>query len=382
MRVGIMLRHIGMRGGIGVYTRNLIEHLFPISPEDQFFLYYDCKDHLGRYAAHRNVVERFVPASSKLAWDQWNVPRRMNSDRLDVLFNPKLSVPLLGRVPSVFVLHGPEVFVVPDAYSRIDRLQARTLYPHYARKAAAVVVSTEDSHKKAMQFLRADPAKVHNISPGVSAEFRPLPQPEVEAVRAKYGLPREFFLFVGGLYPIKNFGRIVQALKLVKDRMGPATPPLVAVGFKRWRMDQELASIANLGLSGDIHFPGFLPDEDLVALYNAATAFVFPSLYEGFGLAALEALACGCPLVTSNVGGTEEIGRGAALLVDPHRPEQIAEALMTLLTNGALREDLKRKGLARAATYSWAKMAQEVQVLLRQVATGSTAVSDEHRKSA
>ena len=220
MRIGMMLRHVAMRGGIGTYTRNLLDHLLAQSPGDAFFLYYAEKSELGRYAGRPNVKERVVTSSSKLAWDQAAFPAAAAKDKVDVVFNTKLSVPLRGPVPSVFVLHGPEVYVAPQAYSHVDRMQARILYPFYARKAAAVMTHTQDSKDKLVRFLRIDPACIHVIPPGVGPEFRPIAFETAEAARARYRLPSRFFLFAGGLYPIKNFHRLVKALRQVKDRSG------------------------------------------------------------------------------------------------------------------------------------------------------------------
>jgi glycosyltransferase involved in cell wall biosynthesis len=311
-------------------------------------------------------------------WDQWAIPRQAARDHLDLIFNPKLSVPLRSPVPSVFVLHGPEHFVMPAAYDPIDRLQARVLIPRYVRSAAAVIMSTEEAKATTCELIANTPEKIHVIRPAQDARFtQPVADDQMVATRAKYGLPNRFMLFVGGLHRIKNFGRIAEALAALRSRLGDATPPLVAAGFvtdtypekgrSRWGADREMARIDELGVRDLVHLPGYVDDDDLPVLYRLAELLLFPSLYEGFGFPVLEAQACGCPVVTSARGGTREASGGAALLVDPYDTQAITSAIMDLLSNPATRQRLISAGHANIADRSWDDTAAAVIDLFERI---------------
>ena len=226
-----MLRHVSQRGGMGNYTRQLMAAMLGSDRANEYVMYYSPTERLGRYVG-ANVIEHVVRARSKLLWDQWAIPRQAARDRVDLIFNPKLSVPLRSPVPGVFVLHGPEHFVVPSAYDPVDRLQAHILMPRYVRSAAAVILSTEDAKAMTCKLIADAPEKIHVIRQAVDARFtKAVTNNQITATRAKYGLPDRFMLFVGGLHRIKNFGRIAEALAALRSRLGDATPPLVAAGF-------------------------------------------------------------------------------------------------------------------------------------------------------
>jgi glycosyltransferase involved in cell wall biosynthesis len=368
MRIGLFARHISMRGGIGTYSRGLIGRLIEQCPQDEFFLYYSQPGDLGLYARFGNVQERSIPASNKLIWDQWTAPRAAQRDRVDIILNTKLSAPLFSRIPSIFVFHGPEMYAVPEAYTRLDLLQGRLFYPRFARRAAATVVSTADAQRMAQKHLGLSLDRAHIIPPGRDEHFYPSTAQEVAQTIDRLGIPRDFLLFVGGLYPVKNFRRLLLALKILRDRRGDDMPPLVAVGFKRWRMGGEMEDVEKLGLQDVIHFPGFVSDDELRALYSACQAFIFPSLYEGFGLVALEAMACGAPVITSDRGGTADIGRdGAALLVDPFDETAIADVMERVMDDPDLHARLSENGLARAQDFSWDRMAEGFRSLISSI---------------
>ena len=380
-----MLSHVSQLGGMGNYTRQLMAAMLRNDGANEYVMYYSPSERLGRYVG-ANVTERVVRARSKLLWDQWAIPRQAARDRVDLIFNPKRSVPLRSPVPSVFVLHGPEHFVVPSAYDPLDRLQARVLIPRYVRSAAAVILSTEDAKAMTCELIANTPEKIHVIRPAPDARFtQPVGADQIAATRAKYGLPDRFMLFVGGLHRVKNFGRIAEALAALRSRLGEAAPPLVAAGFlttpypekgrSRWAVAREIAKIDELGVRDLVHFPGYVEDDDLPVLYRLAELLLFPSLYEGFGFPVLEAQACGCPVVTSARGGTREASGGAALLVDPYDTEAITGAILDLLSNPATRQRLISAGHANIARWSWDDTAAAVIDLFEDLVRGRGAGS-------
>lgn len=376
-----MLRHVGQLGGMGNYTRQLINAMLRNDQANEYFMYYSSEEDLGHFVG-ANVTERIVTAEKKLLWDQWAFPRQSIRDRVDLVFNPKLSVPFWSSIPSVFVLHGPEHFVEPSAYDPIDRLQMRLLMPQYVRRAAAVIISTEDTKAKTCELIVNLPKKIHVIRPAQDARFnQPVVDEQLALVRAKYHLPDRFMLFVGNLHKIKNFGRIIESMAALRSHMGSATPRLVAVGFmkerypepgrSRWGVADDMAKIDELGVHDLIHFPGYVDDHDLPVLYHLADCLVFPSLYEGFGFPVLEAQACGCPVVTSKRGGTREASGGAALLVDPYDSEEITGAILEILSNAATRQRLIAEGHANTNGWSWDHTAAEIVDLFGHLGNGA-----------
>lgn len=367
MRIGVMLRHLREPGGIAVYTTSLIDALLDLDRSNVYVLLHREPATVGRFPSAPNVEPVVVPGRSKLVWDQVAVPAAATRLGLDLIFNPKLSVPLAARVPTVFVLHGGEQFVLPEHYRWHDRLYTRTTMPLYCRKAAAIVSPTRTGAADIVRHLAVPPGKIAQIYEAAHPRFTtPSPPAMRDAVRARHGLPDRFVLFVGGRDPRKNFRRLLDAFARFRGRFPHA---LVAPGFARWTDEAaDRALVRAKGLEGAVHFPGFVPDEDLPALYAAADMLVSPSLYEGFGLPALEAMAQGCPVVASTRGCAPEVVGDAALLADPYSVDDIHGQMTRLATDRALRAALVARGYRRAAIFSWERAARETLALFERLA--------------
>jgi glycosyltransferase involved in cell wall biosynthesis len=216
-----------------------------------------------------------------------------------------------------------------------------------------------------IHYMSASPDKLHVIYESYNELCRLMDRIDLARVKEQYSLPDRFILFVGGVTPSKNLGNLLRAYGQIRQ----AFPhKLVLVGFKRWKFQKDFALVDRLGLHDRILCTGFIPDEDIPALYNLADVFVFPSLYEGFGMPVLEAMACGCPVITSKTGCSPEVAGGAALLIDPYHPDEIAESIRRVLTERALREQLIRKGLQRVQQFSWENTAKATLALFESLA--------------
>lgn len=233
----------------------------------------------------------------------------------------------------------------------------RAVVPRSVRRADHVIADSEATRRDLLDLYGAPPDKVSVVYPGVEARFNPTPREgEQAALRAKYNLPvAPIVLAVGTMQPRKNHLRLVQAFA---QAAGDAV--LVIAGGRGWGYDAVHAEVARLGLQSRVIFPGYIDDADLPALYRAAVVFAYPSLYEGFGLPVLEALACGVPVITSNVSSLPEVtGPDAALLVDPLDVDGLAAAIARLLGDADLRANLRERGLERAAAFTWARAAAQ-----------------------
>jgi glycosyltransferase involved in cell wall biosynthesis len=200
---------------------------------------------------------------------------------------------------------------------------------------------------------------------GVAKDFRPVPDDEARSIAAGYGLPEGYLLSLGTREPGKNRETILWAMRYLLDH--GADPHLAVVGQAGWGAAAEEELVRNLGLEDRVHFTGYVPQEHLPALYSAAAAFLFPSLYEGFGLPVLEAMACGTPVITSNVSSLPEVAGHAALLVDPRDARALADAVNLVLSDEGVRRRLREAGLARAATFTWRACAEATLAVYRSV---------------
>jgi glycosyltransferase involved in cell wall biosynthesis len=368
MRIGVMLRHYEQHGGgVRVYTRELLKHLLSCPGGHDYVFFYNNPALIGTYRQHPNVVEVSVPGRSVLWWDQVGLPRELRRHGIDVLFNPKYSVPLTGTYPSVWVCHGLDWYVMPWASRFIDRLSHRHLVPRYAARSAAIVAVSEVTKEHLMEFLRVPADRITTVYTGVGEEFRSrLDGGERDAVRARYGLPERYVLYAGAVYPPKNFRRMVQAYAQVGPKLGVSL--VIAGGTNRFLSEDELQEPERLGLGDWVKRVGWIDSPTLAALYQMSEALLLPSLFESFGMPIVEAMASGCPVVTSDCYGSKEIAGGAARLVDPLSVDSIAEGIRDVLQRPTLRSELIEKGLRRAEIFTWERCAGQTLKVLERVA--------------
>lgn len=365
MKIGVMLRSIDEKQGIGVYTQNIMDHLLRLDTENEYVLFYRSQQFLGRYADYDHVREKLVTAPNKLIWDQVKIPLEARRERLDLIFHTKFTVPLFTGSKTVMVLHGSEWFVYPKAYKFLDRTYVRAMMHRYCDKATSIISNSEMTKGDFVNLLGVSPDKIKTTLFGYDSRFGPIDDSALlERVRDRYHLPNEFILFVGRIYPGKNFGNLIQAFSEIHTRI---PHKIVVAGHPRYDYEGDLAKVETLGLQDKVLFTGWVPQEDLVAFYNLADVFVLPSFYEGFGIPVVEAMACGCPVVASQAGALPEVAGGAALLVDPNNPGEIATAIISSLTDERLKRQLVRQGLQRAKAFSWEKCARQTLEVLEYV---------------
>jgi len=366
MKIGLMIRNLGEMGGINVYTVNLIENLLKIDKSDKFIFIYNDKNLIGRYSRYKNVKEIAVESRFKLYWDQILVPKIIKKENIDIIFNPKLSIPLFTKAHKVLMIHGAEQFAVKSAFKWYDRIYVQIMMPLYAKFADEVLTTTKTGIDDLSGYLKIPKVKFAFAYEGVHERFKVLNNNLLNEVKKRYNLPDKFILFIVGLTPLKNFGRVVQAFDIINQKHDYK---LVVIGFNRFKFENELKVAEGLKEKNKIIFPGFIPDEDLPAFYNLAHLLIFPSLYEGFGLPVLEAMACGCPIVTTKTGCTKEVTDKAALLADPYNIQDIAEQIEKLIIDKELRDQLIKSGFERVKNFSWEKCATETLEILRKTVT-------------
>jgi len=367
MRLGIMLRHVDQHeGGVKVYTRELLHALIGLNTRHEILLLFRNRASLGAFNGSHAVQEVLLEGGSNFHWDQVKVPRAVHKYGIDVLFNPKYSIPLLAKCKTAWVCHGLDWYVMPNASRWIDRLNHRLLIPRYAVRANAVVAVSQTTRDHLMQYLHVSPERIFTVYSGLSDAFRVTHTPqELAAVSERLQLPPQFLLYCGAVYPPKNFTRMIRAYA----RVGPArgVPLVIAGGSNRFLSEHELLEPQRQNIANWVRWLGWLDNHDLPALYQLAQGLLLPSLYESLGMPIIEALACGCPVLTANRYGTQEIAAGAAVLVDPESIDDIAAGIERLLSDDALRAANIAAGRERSRQFTWQRTASGVMSMLESL---------------
>ena len=357
----------GYRGaGIHRYIQALLEHLPQVSPH-RFSAYVG--DPRVRPEDWPGLEVRRAPFPTtrpplRILWEQCLQPLALLRDGADLVHGMAYALPLLCPTAAVVTVHDLSFLRFSWAFKRGNRLYLSVATRLAVARADAVIAVSQHTAQELQRLLGVSPQRIHVVPNGVDARFRPLERRTVEAFRRRRGLPERFVLYVGTIEPRKNLETLLRAYAALVHR-DPHTPPLIIAGGRGWHYAGVFALVEELGLAQQVRFPGFIAHEELPLWYNAATLFVFPSLYEGFGLPVLEAMACGTPVVASNASSLPEVVGEAGLLVAPRDAEGLAEAMRRLLTDAALREELQARGRAQASKYAW-----------RASAVGTAAVYD------
>jgi glycosyltransferase involved in cell wall biosynthesis len=378
LRIGLMLRAVDDVDGQGIYVRELCDALFDVDRHNQYVAFYWDEHQRGRYRDRPNVREVVVPGRQKLVWDQVLVPRAARREGLDVLFHHKFSIPLVAPCPTVVQQRGTEYWSHPDFYSgwsgRLDRYYNRLMIPLYCRRASRVLTNSDTLGVELMRHVRVPRAKLRTVYAAADERFRPVTDLATLArVRERYGLPDEPYLLMvvkghqiqgqvgrGGLTPRKNVTVALEAYGKLRTRAaaeGRRAPPLVILGIGiAERLTPEV--VRQFSDPADVQAPGFVEFSDMPAIYSMARALVFPSRYESFGIPLVEAMACGCPLITSTTSACPEVAGDAALLVHPDDVEGLTGAMERIAFDDLLARDLRQRGLRRAKDFSWTQSAR------------------------
>ncbi|MEX1255452.1 MAG: glycosyltransferase family 1 protein [Dehalococcoidia bacterium] len=357
--------------GAGVYTYQLVRALAE-TPGDERLVVFARRGVFEDLAAKQKRLH-VVPVDptsrpARLAWEQTVLPLLLRRLRVRVLHSPHHTTPAaLPGVRRVVTIHDVTFMVLPKRYPLMRRLYMETLTRAAARLADAIITPSQTSRRDIMRKLGVRGERIVVIPYAAGPQYTPVDdQDALGRLRWKHHLPSRFILSVGSLEPGKNRSRLIRAYDLLRREGIDA--PLIIVGQPAWRFEDDFALVERLGLGEEVRFLDYVPDDDLPGLYSAATVFAFPSLYEGFGLPVIEAMACGTPVVTSNGSALAEVADDAALLVDPLNVDALAGALRRLLADDGLRADLRVRGLERARKFSWQRVAHETRVVYQVVA--------------
>src|SRR5438445_1886232 len=354
VRIGIDARKLH-DFGIGTYIRNLVRHLARLDRQTEYVLFCRPEDRssLGEELGDnfRTVAE--TSGNYSIA-EQLRIPLALRREGVTLFHAPHYVLPPLVGCRSVVTIHDCIHLMFPQYLpSRMALTYARTAIGLAARRATRILTVSDSSKRDILRFVDAPPEKIDVIYNAYDERFAVEPREEdVVRVRERYQLHDEFVLYAGNVKPHKNLERLIQAFHLVRKR-GLDHLKLVLIGDEISKYAALRRAVHKHQLHKYVRFLGYLNEETLAVIYRLAGVFVFPSLYEGFGLPPLEAMASGTPVVTSNVSSLPEVAGDAAILVDPYDPAAIADGIYRVLNDERLRRDLRRKGLDRARQFSW-----------------------------
>jgi glycosyltransferase involved in cell wall biosynthesis len=338
------------RAGIHHYIARLLEHL-PQEADCRYLVFANNTAGLElgplvRVAGTRLPTERRL---ARIAWEQVAWPIAARQHKLDLLHSMAFVTPLATRRPSVVTVYDLSFIYYPDRFPLLQRLYLTSQTRRSCRMARRVVTISESGRQDVHRFFAIPLDRIDVVSPGVDEAFHPRPQPEVIAFRRQHQLPEQFILHVGTLQPRKNLPLLIEAFA---DLNRPDTA-LVLVGGKGWYFDEVFTRVKALNLEGQVRFTGYVPDEELPLWYNAATGLAFPSVYEGFGMPIVQAMACGTPVIAAETSSIPEVTGEAALLFSSQDRVALTNHLAAVLDDRQLSRSLADKGLHRARQFSW-----------------------------
>jgi glycosyltransferase involved in cell wall biosynthesis len=367
LRIGIDYTSAAhQRAGIGRYTRGIVGALAALDTAHTFTLVVagsekDAEASEGREIGPEqasNFRIRRLPLNHRfwtVIWHRLHLPLPVDliTGPVDVFHSPDYVLPPLSQGKKVVTVHDLSFLRFPEGAEPRLRRYLSAAVPRIVREADLVLGDSENTKQDIVEFFGVNPDKVKVVYPGVDPAFRPIKDPQaLAAARELYRLDSPFILCVGTLEPRKNLTTLLDAYAALRSG-GEVDHKLVIAGGKGWLYDGIFSRAAELSLQDDVAFLGYVAEEHLPALYCLSDLLVFPSLYEGFGLPPLEAMACGTPVITSDSSALPEVVGQAALMVRAEDGEALAEAIKTLLADSDLRKDLVSKGLSRAAEFTW-----------------------------
>jgi glycosyltransferase involved in cell wall biosynthesis len=357
------------RAGLGRYAENLTRALVQAHPERFVFFY-----NRDREASPMAGLERVPTRTVRAGYKPWRMAvwlgqllgldfERLVPEAELYHATEHLLLPL-KRVPTVLTVHDLIYHLFPEYHKPLNYWFLNRAMPLFVQRARAVITVSESTKQDLIRYYSIHPGEITVVHEAAAPHFRPASPEAIAAVRARYALPENFVLTVGTIEPRKNLSRLLDALQRLREKGNDAR--LVVIGSKGWLYEGFFRHLEELQLGDAVLLPGYVPDADLPAIYSAATLCVLPSLYEGFGLSVLEAMACGTAVVCSHTSSLPEVGGDAARYFDPTDMEEMTGAIETVWQDEGLRAEMGRRGLAQAGRFSWARAAEETMAVYQR----------------
>jgi glycosyltransferase involved in cell wall biosynthesis len=372
--IGVMGRLLDQDDGLGVYGQNLIRELLKLDPDTRYVIFLDSTKSQHLFREFGNAEACVAPSRSKLYWDQIIVPRLARKFDVDLIFNPKFSIPFFTRRPCIFVHQGSDWYVNPQNYPWWDNLYIRIMLPLYSMRATKTLSISQATLDDLAKYTCIDVKDSVVTYAGVGPNFTPeRDEAALARFRAEYRLPERFIFTVARVlhighrhlppYPGGNNERLLRAYLRYRKEGGEL--PLVVAGS---RVEEYLRARGFTDADLEtVHFLGFVPNDRIHLAFQLAECFVLATLCESFGIPIVEAFACGCPAIVPSTCAAPEIAGGAARLIDPRDEADIARALMEVTTSPELRDKMRALGLKRAQTLTWRETARRTLAVFNEI---------------
>ena len=351
------------RAGIHQYIAQVLRHL-PWEEGEPTYVVFTQQKNLFEDLPGITAVSSRLPTQNRLLrifWEQVVWPWQARQHKLELLHSMAFVTPFLATCPAIITVYDLSFLHFPDRFPVLQRLYLSSQTRRSCQRARRIITISESSRQDVHRFFGVPLHQIDVVVPGVDPIYQPLPAAQVAAFRQKHGLDR-FILHVGTLQPRKNIPVLIEALARLED----AALKLVLVGGKGWLFDDIFRQVQALGLAERVIFTGYVPDGDLPLWYNAAELLVFPSVYEGFGLPVVEAMACGTPVIAAKSSSIPEAVGEAGLLFEPNDVEMLVNQMTAVLTNTDLQHKLRQQGLDHAQTFSWERAGRETAAVYRR----------------
>lgn len=373
MHIGIDAHAIGaQQGGNETYIRGVIRALAEMDGQNRYTIFLaepaaaeEWRD--GFVRQFPNFEVRLLSKPTPLVRVPLALAFELRRRPVDVL-HVQYTAPPFCPAPVVATIHDLAFEHMPETFTRRGSMQLKLTVRRTAQRAARIATVSEYSRQDLLRTYKLSPEKVAVTYNGIESHFTPQTESPDEAsdIRRHFGISRDFLLAVGSLQPRKNLVRLIRAYAKLRAEHSGFAPQLVIVGRKLWLADEIFAEVRRQRWAEDVILTGYVADADLAQLYRTATAFVYPSLFEGFGLPPVEAMACGTPVVTSNVSSLPEVVGDAALLIDPCDDQALAAALLQIVNDQPLRAKLREQGIIQAGKFTWRAAAEKTLQLYRE----------------
>lgn len=366
MKIGIITNFLDEQaGGIATYTYNLINNLNRIDKKNEYFLIHHTNTNLDIYKKNKEIISSFLntPLFKLTSWRFIKLPlflKKNNAFALDIIHDTYEIGPLsLVNLPTkkIITVYDLSAYLFPQYHNFLNYLLHKLLFRKTLLNANYVLTISKNSKKDLVKHFNINPNKIKVTYLGVNEKFKLYKnKTELDDVRRKYNLPKKFILNVSTLEPRKNIPNLLKAYGKLYEKI---KIPLIIIGKTGWKYKKIFKAIENCNLKDKIILLGYIRQKDLPAIYNLATVFVYPSFYEGFGLPVLEAMACGCPVITSNTSSLPEVAGKAAVMTNPYDVNTLSKTMRKVLTDENLRKSMIKRGLKQVKKFSWNRCAKQ-----------------------
>ncbi|PIN89775.1 glycosyltransferase family 1 protein [Candidatus Pacearchaeota archaeon CG10_big_fil_rev_8_21_14_0_10_32_14] len=356
MKIGLITNNFDINNaGTGRYTQELMTRLKSLDKENDYIFIHTNKK---SYGEDEYKLPFFTSIPKKLISGTFLLPIICKKASINVLHDPGQISPFFfgyGKTKKILSILDLSQIIYPENTTRLGSIYSKLL-PSVCKRSDFIITISESTKNDLMKYYDIPPSKIKVIYLGADENYKVLPKTKINFIYDKYKIPKDYILYVGTLEPRKNIPNLLRAYAKIKSDINHK---LVITGKKGWKYKEIYDTIDELKLENDVIFTGYVEEEDLPSIYNGASLFVYPSYYEGFGLPPLEAMSCGCPVITSNTSSIPEVVGDAGIMINPNDVDELAKQIKRVLSDKKLRENMKQKGLKQSKKFSWEKCARE-----------------------